>query len=220
MSAAVEELSKIKIFAGISRVALEELARISVLASYADGEYLLFESDENTPVIFICRGSVRIFRTNPEGREQTLISLHAGDGFNLPTSFMKNGRSPASASAVGDVTVLCLHSADFRKVVAGNPEIALAVLEDLSGKLGHLTNLVHDVSLRTVRGRLAKFLLDPAHKGPSAIRWTHEQMAGQLGTTREVVSRTIGAFIQEGLIKTERHRIVIVDSDGLRSLVE
>lgn len=216
----VQELSKIKIFTGLSEVALDDLAKITVLASYGDGESILFEADENTPVIFISRGSVRIFRTNPEGREQTLITLHAGDGFNLPASFIKNSRSPASASAIGDVTVLRIHSVDFRKVVVTNSEITLAVLEDLSGKLEYLTDLVHDVSLRSVRGRLAKFLLDPIHKGPNAIHWTHEQMASRLGTTREVVSRMIGAFIQEGLIKTERHRIMVIDAEKLKSLVE
>ncbi len=216
----VQELSKIKIFAGLSEVALEDLAKITVLASYGDGESILFEADENTPVIFISRGSVRIFRTNPEGREQTLITLHAGDGFNLPASFIKNSRSPASASAIGDVTVLRIHSVDFRKIVVTNSEITLAVLEDLSGKLEYLTDLVHDVSLRSVRGRLAKFLLDPIHKGPNAIHWTHEQMASRLGTTREVVSRMIGAFIQEGLIKTERHRIMVIDAEKLKLLVE
>jgi CRP-like cAMP-binding protein len=220
MSVIVQELSKIKIFAGFSEIALEDLAKITVLASYGDGESILFEADEKTPVIFIAHGTVRIFRTNPEGREQTLITLHAGDGFNLPTAFIKNSRSPASASAIGNVTALRIHSEDFRKIVVTNPEIALAVLEDLSGKLEYLTDLLHDVSLRTVRGRLAKFLLDPIHKEPNAIRWTHEQMAARLGTTREVVSRMIGVFIQEGLIKTERHRIVIMNAAKLRSLVE
>jgi CRP-like cAMP-binding protein len=220
MSVINQELSKIRIFTRLSESALEDLGKIAGLASYEDGEIILFEADENTLVIFINHGSVRIFRTNPEGREQTLITLHAGDGFNIPASFINNSRSPASASAIGDVIVLSIHSADFRRIVIGNPEIALAVLEDLSGKLEYLTNLVHDVSLRTVRGRLAKFLLDPSHKEPNAIRWTHEQMASRLGTTREVVSRMIGAFIQEGLIKAERHHIVVVDTDRLKALAE
>jgi CRP-like cAMP-binding protein len=95
----------------------------------------------------------------------------------------------------------------------------LAVLEDLSEKLYHLTDLVHDVSLRTVRGRLAKFLLAQA-QGGGDVQWTHEQIAMQLGTRREVVSRALRAFLVEGLIQTDRQRILVLDPQKLENEIE
>jgi len=87
-------------------------------------------------------------------------------------------------------------------------------LQELSDCGRHLGGLAYDLSLRSVRGRLARFLLMQANS-PSSARWTHEQIAMQIGTVREVVSRTMLAFVKEGLVRLERGRIVIADAERL-----
>ncbi|MCX7681175.1 MAG: helix-turn-helix domain-containing protein [Anaerolineae bacterium] len=71
-----------------------------------------------------------------------------------------------------------------------------------------------------MRGRLARFLLEHVEEGkgkPEAVsrRWTQEEIAAQIGTVREVVGRTLRAFARAGLLKVERHRIVLLDREGL-----
>jgi CRP/FNR family transcriptional regulator len=105
--------------------------------------------------------------------------------------------------------------------VIHTPELALIVLRDLAGKVAHLTDLSRDLGLLTVRARLASFLLAHGQQPDGSpldgvhVRWTHHEIAAQIGTVREVVSRTMRAFVKDGLITLERHRIVVLDREAL-----
>jgi CRP/FNR family transcriptional regulator len=124
--------------------------------------------------------------------------------------------APASAASVGETTLMAIATRDFRRVVSETPEIALAVLGDLAHRLRYMTELAYDLSLRNVRERLAHFLLKQATATDSETPpWTQEEIAMQIGTVREVVSRTLRAFVKEGLIAMRRQRIEIVDQQAL-----
>ena len=214
-------LQKINLFSGLPQPALEKLGSCAHLAHFDDRQVILAQEDKATPVYFISEGAVRIFRSNPEGREQTLSFLRAGDSFNIPTAFFENRLAPASAEAIGNTTLVYISQEDFRRITSENTQIALVVLGDLSNRLQFMTNLVHDVSLRSVRGRLARFLLDQSRTPSSEpAGLTQEQMAARIGTSREVVSRALRSLIRDGLIKTERHNIIILKPDILDSISE
>jgi CRP/FNR family transcriptional regulator len=210
------DLQSIQLFAGLSEAARQELATLGGVRSYGDGQVIMLEGDTESPVFFVLQGTVRVFRTNLDGREQTLIHLGPGAALNMPAAFLDRPGAPASVLAVGPVKLFSISGQDFRRLVSGAPEIALAVLGDFSSKLVHLTDLTYDLGLRSVRARLARFLLAHIEAGQaSPVRWTHEQMAAQIGTVREVVSRTLRAFVRDGLVKVQRHRIVVLDRDAL-----
>lgn len=201
------DLQQIEIFKGLSKSAFERLLSASRVIEKLAGETLFLEQDANTPVCFLVRGGVRIFRTNTEGKEQNLTIINEGEVFNLPTAFFAQGLAPASASAVCKSRIVIITQQDFRQVVTSDTEISMAVLCDLSAKLEHLTSLVQDLSLKDVRGRLAKFLLEQNNNPNPAMRWTHEKIASQIGTSREVISRLLQVFVKEGLIEINRHQI-------------
>ena len=179
----------------------------------------MLEGGADAPVFFVLSGTVRAFRTNPDGREQTLIHLQAGEAFNVPAAFAGDSSAPASAVAVGPVRLLAIPLLDFRRVASETPPIALAVLDDFSAKLRHLADLTYDLSLRSVRGRLARFLLAQAQVD-APLRWTQEEIAAQIGTVREVVSRMLRALVRDGLIQMERQRIAILDPEALEGEAE
>ena len=216
-----EVLKQFDIFSGLSSESLDDFVRSMVLGKYSPGEMIVMEGDPEEAVYFITSGAVRVFKTNLEGREQTLIHLGMGEIFNLPTAFTTSHDTPASAVAIDDASALRIAQEDLRRLVVQSPEIALAVLGNLSEKLHHLTGLVHDVSLRSVRGRLAGFLVKQS-RGEIAgkNKWTQEQIATHIGTTREVVSRALRAFIRDGLIKRERQRISVIDVERLSQEIE
>lgn len=216
MGCSPEMFSKLPVFADVSSAALQALAQVARPAAYQAGQVIMVEEDQNPPVFFVCEGAVRVFRTNASGREQTIIHLWVDDVFNLPIAFARNHNAPACAIAVGNVKVIEISQMDFRRVVSENAEIALAVLRDLSDKLRHFVDLTHDLSLRSVRARLAHFLLRQADAQQRLPRQTHEEMAAQIGTAREVVSRTMRALVKEGVIKTEPHTIVILQPSTLK----
>ena len=78
-----------------------------------------------------------------------------------------------------------------------------------------LTDLVENLSLRTVRGRLARFLLERAEEDKITQRWTQEAIAAHVGTVRDMVGRTLRAFADAGLLEMDRQRIVLLDREGL-----
>ncbi|MBM4430728.1 MAG: winged helix-turn-helix domain-containing protein, partial [Chloroflexi bacterium] len=81
----------------------------------------------------------------------------------------------------------------------------------------HLTDLVEDLSLRTVRARLARFLLEHAEEQEVPRRWTQDEMAARLGTVRDMIGRTLKAFADAGLLRMDRQRIVLLDRQGLQT---
>jgi CRP-like cAMP-binding protein len=214
---AARDVERIPLFADLDRDAQEALAAVATPGSYEDGQVVMLEGDDDTPVFFVLQGAVRVFRTNLDGREQTLIRLSEGEAFNMPGAFTGQ-KTHASAMAVGPTRLLAVAREDFCRVATETPQIALAVLCDLSLKLGHLTELSHDLGLRSVRARLAGFLLSygqqPQEDPPA--RWTHEAIASQIGTVREVVSRTLRGFVRDGLVEIRRHQIVVRDVEALK----
>jgi CRP/FNR family transcriptional regulator len=80
--------------------------------------------------------------------------------------------------------------------------------------------LVEHLSLHTVRGRLARFLLEQAESGSIAQRWTQAEMAAGLGTVREMIGRTLRSLADAGLVRVDRDRILLLDRTGLEAEAE
>jgi CRP/FNR family cyclic AMP-dependent transcriptional regulator len=211
----LNDLASIDLLADLSPASLKALAQAAHPRVCSDGEMIMLQGDMEAPIFFVLQGTVRVFRTNLDGREQILIHLEPGQGFNMPAAFSSTPAAPASAIAVGEVRMICISPQDLRRA-SQDPEFALALLRDFADKLVHLTELAYDLSLRSVRGRLAQFLLSEMQGGSAAaVRWTHQEIAARIGSVREVVSRTLRSFVREGLIQVERHRIIIVDHQAL-----
>ena len=168
---------------------------------------------------FIVEGQVRVYRLSLAGREQVLARMGPGRTFNTVPLFQARSVNHATVQALGPVTVYAITGDDLRQLVGECPDLALALLKDFATRLDHLTNLVEDLSLRTVRGRLARFLLERAEEGQITQRWTQEEVAAHLGTVRDMVGRTLRAFADAGLVRLERQRIVLLDREGLEAEV-
>lgn len=214
-----ERLRRIALFAGLPDAALDCIAEAGSERPYPAGALILLEDAPCEAAYFIMEGAVSIYRLSPQGRQQILVQLGPGQAFNTVPPFQTAGRNAASAEAITDVTLFVIPKDDFRRVIERRPDLANVVLHDFADRLAHLTELAGDLSLRSVRGRLARFLLEQTESDAPA-RWTHEQIAAHIGTVREVVSRTIRAFVKEGLLQVKRQRIVIVDRDALADEVE
>ncbi len=184
----ISRLRQVKLFSRLAETDLERILARSIEIRKAAETEILCAGDEETPVFFILSGSVRVFRINADGREQTLIHLPQGDVFNLPTVFLVGGRAPASVTALEDTRLLLIKREDLHRLVTEIPALNFAILADLAAKLEHLAEVVHDISLRSVRSRLARFL-HVHNNAPSPSFWTQDQIARQIGSTREAVNR-------------------------------
>ena len=217
MEPTAQALRRVSLFAGLSDDALAHIARVVHARTYAPGETVIFEGDPCQAAYFIAEGQVRVYRLSPGGREQVLTRLGPGQTFNTVPPFQPHGVNHATVQALTLVTLYVVDSEDFRRLVGECAELALAILQDFADRLDHLTDLVEDLSLRTVRGRLARFLLESAEAGQVTRRWTQDEIAAHLGTVRDVVGRTLRAFADAGLVRMDRQRIVLLDREGLEA---
>jgi CRP/FNR family cyclic AMP-dependent transcriptional regulator len=205
-------------FAGLDERARQRVADCIVVRRFARDSMIVMQGDPPAAVYFIAHGQVRISRFSPDGREQALMDLFPGHVFNL-VAVIDGRPTPSTAIARTSVILYVLHREDFWHLLRAYPPLAEAVLVDFAARLRRFTALVEDLSLRTVAERLARLLLEMAGEpqGP-APRFTQQELASRLGTVREVVSRTLKRFEEQGLIRVERHRIIILDPEGLERI--
>ena len=228
MESTAHALRRISLFAGLSNDVLVRLASLVYARTYTQGETIIFEGDPCEAAYFIAEGHVRVYRLSTSGREQVLARLGPGQTFNTVPPFQLHGVNHATVEALTPVALYIIASEDFCRLVGECAELALVVLQDFADRLDHLTNLVEDLSLRTVRGRLARFLLEHVSSeinetpdaGGVTRRWTQEEIAAHLGTVRDMVGRTLRAFADAGLVRMDRQRIVLLDWEGLEAEME
>ena len=214
METIAQALRRIPFFADCSDDALARTARVAHARTYVPGEMIVLEGHPCQAVYFIAEGKVRVSRVSPGGREQVLAQLGPGQAFNTVPPFQPHGVNHATVQALTPAILYSIPAEDLRRLVAECSELALSVLHDFADRLDRLTDLVEDLSLHTVRGRLARFLLERAEEGVTQ-RWTQEEIAAHLGTVRDMVGRSLRAFASAGLLRVDRQRIVLLDQEGL-----
>ena len=220
MVSTLEALRRIPLLADLSDEALARVADATLARTYEPGETIIFEGDPCQAAYFVAAGQVRVYRLSSVGREQVLARLGPGQAFNTVPPFRPNGVNHATVEALAPVTLYVISNDDLRRLVDEYPELALVLLQDFADRLDHLTNLVEDLSLRTVRGRLARLLLEHVNEEAITRRWTQDEIAAHLGTVRDMVGRTLRAFVGAGLIRMDRQRIVLLDREGLEIEVQ
>ena len=220
MEKEILRLRDMALLKNLSDRTLDRIADVAVYRSYAPGEVILLEDEPCRAVYFIVEGHVRVYRTSPGGREQVLTRLGTGHAFNVVPAFRPHSVNRAHVQAITRVTLYVVSLDAFRGLIAECPDLALAVLQEFAERLDHLTELVGDLSLCSVRGRLVRFLLEHADRNEITRRWTQEEIASHLGTVRDMVGRTLRTLADDGLIRMDRQRIVLLDRIGLEKEAE
>ncbi len=220
MAVQVEALQKLKYFVGLSAEELDSIRLLLFEKTAERGDFIVREGEPPSDVLFfVVAGAVKVFQTSAEGKEQILSVVRPGESFNEVPIF--DGRpSPASIQAMGPVTLYGLRRNDLQSALWEHPQLATNIIKALAERVRQLMSLVEDLSFRHVIGRIARLLLENAGvSGDSQNRLTQQEMAAMAGTAREVVGRSLRALEDEGLIRLERHRIVITDEEALRKKV-
>ena len=219
MEGRVTLLRRVSFCAGLPDQVLAALAAIAIPVKQSAGAIIQLEGDPAAAMYIVVLGRVKIARIGANGREQVLNVIAAGGHFNTVPMF-DGGACPANAEALTDVELLVLPRDALLPVVEQHPALALTLLREFTGRLRHLVNLVDELALHTVQGRLAGLLLTQAEaseRGEPAPPFTQAEMAARLGTVREMVGRTLKSFEALGLIRLDRGQITILDRAGLEA---
>jgi CRP/FNR family transcriptional regulator, cyclic AMP receptor protein len=216
-------LRKTQLFAKLTAVEMQTLCMHVARRHLARGEVLFGEGDQCKGLFLVATNTIRIFKLSATGREQVLAVEGPGSSFaELPV--FDGGLYPASASAVQDSEVLFISRTDFQNYCLEHPEVALKVLAVVGSRLRRLVGIIEELSFTTVRQRLISLLLrlaQSSRKGSTQgmrieLKTTHQDLASELGTVRELVSRNLSRLQAEGLLEIEGRTIIIRDLPGLK----
>jgi CRP/FNR family transcriptional regulator, cyclic AMP receptor protein len=211
------ELRDIPFFAALDEPTLADVARQARRCHYRPGEQIMLEGELPPGLFFVLRGRVRLSRMAADGREQVLAMVGAGENFNTVPLF-DNQPNPATARAMSPVHCLLLPRDALLELIRRHPDLALAALREMAGQLRDLVVLVEDLAFRSVRERLARQLLHEAAEGTAEL--THQELAERTGTVREIAGRALRQLAQEGLVRLERGRVIVLDREGLARVVD
>lgn len=222
-----QTLSRVPIFSGLTETELSFLTQRAVPRTYSAGETVFSEGQPCTGLYVVETGHVRIFKSSAGGREQVLSIDGPGSSVaELPV--FDGGNYPASVAALDGATLLFVSKHDFQALCLAHPEVALKVLRVVGARLRRLVGIIEELSFTTVRHRLAAFLLRLAGTAGKrtaegleiTLPVSNQELASQIGTVRELVSRNLSRFQAEGLLKVEGRSVVITDVKSLEAELE
>ncbi|MFC1875509.1 Crp/Fnr family transcriptional regulator [Chloroflexota bacterium] len=220
MVSRLELLESSPYFSGLSSAELEEISRLVFEKRYDRDEIIIAEEEKANALYFVASGVVKVFKTSADGKEQILAIIRPEEAFNEVPVF-NGGLNPTSAQAIAPVVVYGIKRGDMETILRTKPQVALNVIRVMAKRLRHLVSLVEELSFKRVISRVAGILLDYAGDGTaSGTRLTQRDMAAMAGTAREVVGRSLKTLAEDGVIRVDRHRIIVTDRDALGKIAE
>ena len=210
-------LQKFPFFAGLPAARLDALLAQAQLVRAPRGG-TLFDADQpcrGFPLVL--EGSVRVAKGSESGREILLYRVEPGQACILSGGCLL-GHSDYSARGVAesDVTVLSIPPELFQRLMIESEPFRRFVFGMYGERLAEVMELVDEVAFRKLDQRLAQLLV---HRGP-VIDTTHQKLADELGSVREIVSRLLRGFESRGWVTLERERITVRDPRALAGLAK
>ena len=218
-------LQRVPYFANLPADVLAALAAAALSRRFVRGQIVFLEGEPCAGLYIVESGLVKVLKLSPQGREQILTRLGPGQTFN-EVAVLDGGPNPASAEALADTVTWVISRPDMQRLAQQYAALSWALIESIAARARHLVEMVEDLSLRSVKSRLAKLLLREAGRAgaQAAIErdqmMTQTEMAARLGTVREMVGRALRELADDGLIAMDRQRIVIVDRENLAAVAD
>jgi CRP/FNR family transcriptional regulator, dissimilatory nitrate respiration regulator len=211
-------LAAVPLFDGLPDEQLRRLAGITLLKTVKRGEIIFTEGQEATGFYVAVRGRVKISKLAPEGKEQILHIMGFQEPFGEVPVF-SGGKFPANAQAIEESLLVFFPRTAFVNLIREEPSLALNMLALLSRRLRRFANLIEELSLKEVPGRLASYLVYLSDRSKDAdvveLDIPKTLLAQMLGTIPETVSRALAKMAADNLIRVEGRKITLLDRQRL-----
>lgn len=204
---------------GISEDDREFICRHSVAVTYNKGE-TIHDGTECSGVFFVRSGCLRVYIMSEDGKAVTLYRLYAGDMCMLASSCVLQAVTfDVFIDVEEDSECFVVNGNAFASVSENNPDVKIFALELAVTRFSDVMWVMQQILFMSMDKRLAIFLSDEcARTGSDVVMLTHEQIAKYMGSAREVVSRTMKYFSNEGIVEASRKGVRILDKKKLREL--
>jgi CRP/FNR family transcriptional regulator, cyclic AMP receptor protein len=217
-------LKKVPMMKALADSDLRAIAKISHVREYGAGESIFQQFAPATHLFVVLEGRVKIFARSGGKKRKTFAYLRSGDFFGEMALLSKKPRS-ASAEAVEFTKLLIVENKDFQRLIAKNNALALALLRTVSDRLRQANEQIEGLLFSNILGRVAKTLYDLSKRGERRgatvvlpERYTQQELADLVGTTREPLTRAISSLRRAQVVELREERYVIKDTGKLEAI--
>ena len=221
----LKRMRELDLFRGVPVEKLQVLAERSRYRLYKAGELFIGETDPAHAFYVVITGQIKLYKSSPEGKEQTLYLLRPGDPFGMCTAFAIDS-FPANAMALEASGILMIPGPAMEAIAMEEPRLLLNIIRIISDRLRESMTLIESLSLKEIPQRLAAFLLHglkrEGAKGTNrlVLTITQRELAKILGATPEALSRAIRKMSNAKILVMDGRSIRILDREALEALAE
>lgn len=220
-----EFLSFVPIFSDLPQAELDKIEKIGSRKHYEKNEVILVEEDAGNALFVIVSGKVKVSRTSGDDREVILTILSDSDFFGEMAILDGLTRS-ATVTAIEKSELFLIQRNDFLNLLKNYPEVAIALLQELTKRLRAADMKIKALSLKDAEGKVATVVLQLAddigkiRQGKVEIEKLpmQQDLANMAGTSRETISRTFHSFAKKGLIEIEGSKLRILDYEKFKEM--
>ncbi|MBC7320398.1 Crp/Fnr family transcriptional regulator [bacterium] len=220
----IELLKGVPIFSRLDKESLQRIADVSIERSYEKGEVIILQDTRVDGLYIVVNGSVRISRLSEDGRVKVLAILSAGDIIG-EMSILDEELASATAEALEDSRLLFIKREDFQGILLKYPIITLSIAQILVKRLRLADEEIENLAFYSVRSRVIKTLIELVNRYGEktsrglkiSFKFTHQELADMVGSSRETVSRIISTLEKEQLITNEGGYTIVKDIERLKA---
>lgn len=211
-----ELLKRVSIFANIDDEALDRLGDLVISKDYTKNTLVFGQDEPGDSMFIIARGRVKVVLYGENGKEITLTYFKKGDFFGEMALLDEQPRS-ANVITTEQSILLTLKRDDFFKHMTESPKTAINVLTELSGRLRKADEIIGNLALLDVYGRVARLLIELAETDGEPVedgtlirkRPTQQDIASMVNSSRETVSRVLNEFQKRGLLLMDGKQVIL-----------
>ncbi len=219
----IEFLSKTTMFSGLSDSQLKLIAGLIREKEYEEGQFVVRDNDIMDSLCLLSKGSVKLTKYSPNGKEQIEHIYSPGEMMGLCTLFTEN-LFPANAIALEKSRVYLLSKKKLEAIAYKEQSLLLSLVFALSARLAESMGMVESLALQKVPQRLASFLTYSLSLTEDSdtieLPFSHQELSKMLGATPETLCRAFHDLKKNRVISMEGRSITIIDRESLKNMID
>ena len=189
-----------------------ELCQFGDYVKLPPGQHICMEGSHCSSLALVLSGTARVYKLGESGKEITLYRVEAGESCVLTLSCIASGKSfPAFAISETDVEAIVIPTSKVRSWMEQQPSWRDYAWNLIASRLADVISLVDEITFKRMDERLAHYLKQQRQQHGERLTITHQQIAADLGTSREVISRLLKDLQQRGELRLGRGQIVLTN---------
>ncbi len=207
-----------ELFRELDKDSCDQIAAYAKVREFRREAMIFSKGDPGFCLFAVVRGKVLVTSSSSEGKSVVLNQFDKGDIFG-EIALLDGRPRTGDATALTDCCLLALERRDFLPILTKKPEIAIKLLEILSGRLRRTTEQVEEMMFLNLRGRLAKTLLRLTEGADSlSAELSQNELSQRVGMSREMINRQLQVWSREGVIALARRRLTVLRPDTLADI--